>query len=107
MICTICKTLSDTDGQMENGSSIRQQNFKAATNSKIVTCREYGPQQDRSWRSLAPCNTQDEYQEFLEFMPSISLYPISLSIQGVLVKFSSNFMKLPHGYQEVHDDSAQ
>ena len=31
MICMLCKTLSDTDGQMENGPSIRQQNFKAAT----------------------------------------------------------------------------
>ena len=90
---------------MENGLWISQTHCKTAINSKIVTCRECGQQQDRSWRSLAPCNTQDEYQEFLEFMPSISLYPISLSIQGVLVKFSSNFMKLPHEYQEVHDDS--
>ena len=57
MICMICKTLSDTDGHMENGSWISQTNCKTATNSKanVFTCRVCGPQQDRSWRSPAPC----------------------------------------------------
>ena len=35
----LCKTLSDTDGQMENGQSIRQQNIKATTS----LCGDCGP----------------------------------------------------------------
>ena len=42
-----CKTLSDTDGQMDHG--------EAKLTANRFTCRACGPQQDRSWRSLAPC----------------------------------------------------